>query len=189
MRVMKWIFGGLLLASLLAGAAAAQEDKEQPPQVRVQVVLREMDGDRIISRLPYTLYMKAEGFRNPAQLRTGLRVPILTMGQESRIQYQQVGTDIDFWADPLGGGRFNVRFHLSRSALFVPEGERQPIRMPGDLEIPSEAAPILSQFNSRLDLLLRDGQPLEAIVSSDPISGRTLRVDVTLTVVKEGGGN
>ena len=48
----------------------------------------------------------------------------------------------------------------------------------------AETQPVIQQFRSQLNLLIRDGQTLETTVSTDPISGRVTKVEVTLNVVK-----
>jgi hypothetical protein len=188
MKVLRALGVVMLGASLLAGAAAAQEE-EPAPQLRVQVVFRETEGEKVISRLPYTLHLRAEGPNQMARLRSGLRIPIVRMGQESRIQYHQVGTEIDFWAEPVGDGRFRARLVWERSSMLAPDASARRVASGAPAEGAGDAAPILGSFSGQQSLFLRDGQTLVVISSSDPVTGRVLHVDVTLTVVRDGGKN
>jgi len=43
---------------------------------------------------------------------------------------------------------------------------------------------MIRQFRGDMTLLLRDGQESEATVATDPLTGRVLKVDVVLTVLK-----
>jgi hypothetical protein len=44
--------------------------------------------------------------------------------------------------------------------------------------------PIFRTFSTGGTLILRDGQPSQLTTAADPITGETMRVDVTLTVLK-----
>ena len=44
--------------------------------------------------------------------------------------------------------------------------------------------PIIRQFKLYSDLLMRDGQTLQGGTATDPISGRVLKIDLTVNVVK-----
>jgi hypothetical protein len=44
--------------------------------------------------------------------------------------------------------------------------------------------PIFRTFNTGGTVFLRDGQTTQLTTAADPITGETMRVDVTLTVVK-----
>jgi hypothetical protein len=44
--------------------------------------------------------------------------------------------------------------------------------------------PIIRGFKSELDMKLREGQPVESTVATDPISGKVVKVEISFTVVK-----
>jgi hypothetical protein len=46
------------------------------------------------------------------------------------------------------------------------------------------AAPLFRRFDTNLELWLRDGQAVQAIASTDPVTGEVVKIDVTLDVVK-----
>jgi hypothetical protein len=43
---------------------------------------------------------------------------------------------------------------------------------------------IIQSFRSQVNLLLRDGQTMQATVASDPVTGHVLKLEVTLNVIK-----
>jgi hypothetical protein len=43
---------------------------------------------------------------------------------------------------------------------------------------------VFSGFRSSVQLLMRDGQTVQSMMATDPVSGRVLKIDVTLNVVK-----
>ncbi len=46
------------------------------------------------------------------------------------------------------------------------------------------AQPVIRTFRTSLKLLMRDGQTVQSTMATDPVSGRVLKVDITLSVVK-----
>ena len=44
--------------------------------------------------------------------------------------------------------------------------------------------PLFRTFNISLDPMLRDGQSIQAVASTDPVTGEVVKIDVTLNVVK-----
>jgi hypothetical protein len=149
--------------------------------LRVQVVLAEYEGEKKLSNLPYTLLVNArDGSQGPvARIRMGLRVPIAT--GNSQFQYQEVGTNLDSWASKEQDGRFNLHLSVERSSAYSPsEGQKQAF---GVNEI-SSGHPVIQQFRSEFDLLIRDGQTTQSTMATDPVSGRVTKAEVTVNVLK-----
>jgi hypothetical protein len=182
----------MLVALLLAPGLAAQEKPQDPAlespgaPLKVEIVFTETQGERKISSLPYQLHIlsgdaRGEVPRFAGKLRMGLRVPV-PVGKEGQFQYMDVGTNIDCSAQRMRDGRYKLNLSLQRSTTYAPEGQRPA----GSSEVPVATVmnPIIGQFSSEINLLLGDGQTMQSIISTDPVSGRTLRVDVTLKVVK-----
>ena len=181
---------GLIL--LLASAGRAQEkaspEKGKLTPLKVQVVFSEYDGERKVASLPYTLSVNAtEGMWEShaffAKLRVGVRVPITTtvQGGNTAVQYIDVGTNIDAGAGTLPDGRFLLDLGVRRSFIYSPEGEKKLG------EISSQVAsgnPIIRNFDAEFRLLLKDGETVQSTLAADPVSGRILKVEVTLTVVR-----
>jgi hypothetical protein len=138
--------------------------------LRVQVVFTEFDGDKKISSLPYTLSVNADERRaNPtAQVRSGVRIPIQV--DKDKVTYLDVGTNIDCSAVLQDDGRFKLQMAVERSAV--------------SSDSPSSSNPIVRTFRANMNPVLKDGQTIESIVSTDPLNGHVYRVSVTLNVVK-----
>lgn len=178
---MRFVRTGLLvLVVLLGGVKAAAQEKPSPPppqQLKVQFVFTESEGERKLSTLPYVLYVEVTTPRTKSSLRSGMKVPLQVSGQQ--FQYMDVGTNIDCLAEALDDGRYRLHVILDRSSAYGPEGKESPRE-----GMSLGPAPILVSFRADHALLLRDGQTLESVLVTDPISGRVLRVQVTLNVVK-----
>jgi hypothetical protein len=190
MRVLAVFFAGTLM---LAHTGWAQEKAKRVDELKpltplkVQVVFSEIDGDRKISSLPYTLFVIADdpGPRVQTILRMGLRVPVTVTTKDSpaAIQYLDVGTNIDCSAGSVEDARFKVDLSVERSSLYSTSPEKKSLDWsPGDPSLSTQ--PIIRQFRASLKLLMRDGQTVQSTVATDPVIGRVLKVDVTLSVVK-----
>ena len=192
MKKMKTVAATLALLFALAPAVRGDENpkpREARTPLVVQVMFTEYEGEKKISSLPYTLNVsasKVSGRPNDSErvsLRMGLRVPIMVGGKASEgsvpsFQYQDVGTDIDCTAYPVEGGAFNLKLGIRRSSLY-----QAGVKENGVPAIAQQ--PIFSTFTSDLSLDIRDGQTIQSTVSTDPVSGHVLKVDVTLHVAKQ----
>lgn len=190
------LFRALLAITLLLAVSSARAQEKAPPPpppppqtslnvpVKVQVVFTEFEGEKKISSLPYVLHTISEpGNPGPSSLRMGIRVPITTMGKESQVQYQNVGTDVDCWVTSFADGTFRLRLSLRRSSVYAPGQDGKQVEWkPGEPFM--TGTPLLREFSGNVSLSMRDGQVSQATVATDPVSARTLKVDVTLNVVK-----
>ncbi len=198
---MKKVFLVLTLSALVGfapGVSAQEKSKadetEKTPQrkkeitpLRVQVVFSEFDGEKKLSSLPYTIPINADELGGPAILRMGLRVPVATgsasgSGAPPQIQYIDMGTNLDGRAEKAEDGRFILHLGMERSSAYSPGSPEKPVSV-GGKEITS-LQPVIQQFRANLNLLIRDGQTMQSTVSTDPVTGHVLKVDVTLNVVK-----
>lgn len=152
--------------------------------LRVQVVFTEFDGDKKISSLPYTLLVNADERAAAAAVRMGVRVPIeVSTGSGAReIHYQDVGTNLDAFAERADDGRYLLRINVEKSSIYSPGAAQKPATAGGN-EI-STGQPIIQQFRSQINLFIRDGQTTQSTVATDPITGHVLKVDVSLNVFK-----
>ena len=152
--------------------------------LRVQVVFSEYDGDKKVSSLPYTILVNADDKGPQSAVRMGLRVPIEVSGGpgNKQIQYQDVGTNLDGRADRTDDGRFLLKLNVEKSSVYSP-GESQKASPVAGNEL-SSGQPIVQQFRTQVNLLIRDGQTIQSTVATDPVTGHVLRVDVTVTVIK-----
>jgi hypothetical protein len=153
--------------------------------VKVQVLFTEYDGDKKISSMPYTFTALADervsNSYGPSatSLRTGVRIPIEVDGKDQKTTYIDVGSNIDCGVRPDNDGRFHVYLNFDRSTLYPnksAEGER--------LVSEPNGQPLIRQFRTSENLILKDGQTSDNILSTDPLNGHVIRVSVTINVIK-----
>jgi hypothetical protein len=188
----------LVVLTVAGGAALAQEPKPapapepvtpRPPSrptlavpLEVQVVISRYQGEKKVSSLPYTLAVNANA-GDGTQLNIGGDVPIpMTTftpagdGKPSPLvsfQYKNIGTSINCRATSIDDGRFDLRVEIDESSVYTS----------GDGSKTGES-PSFRSFRSRNTLLLRDGQTRQYTAATDRVSGETIRIEVTLRVVK-----
>jgi hypothetical protein len=205
MRVSDWLGACAALLLFVAPAAKAQDkpaaETPAPEAIvpaKLQVVLTEYDGTKKISSMPYSIPIVLKVSALTSSLRLGVRVPVNTTASktgENSLQYVDVGTNIDVsdidyrlnhvLATP---GRFTIELRIDRSSLYVPSRDKDGHIDGGKDwtagEPPPGNEPMIRQFRGNVTLLLRDGQEAEATVATDPLTGRVLKVEATLTVLK-----
>jgi Bacterial type II and III secretion system protein len=165
--------------------AKSTEAQAEGPQVKVQIVFAEYEGDKKVKSLPYTMLIQAN---RTGKLRIGSRVPVATGGDKGGMQFQyiDVGTNLDCSATPAQDGRYQLRLSLERSWV---EGN-VPVAMEKSATASAEhndslfRQPIIHQFRFDNAIFLRDGQTLETNFATDPASGKVIKVEVTLNVLK-----
>lgn len=166
-----------------------QAETKKITPLKVEVIVTELDGAKKVSNMPYNFYVNADdsGGRATSQIRVGLRVPIVTgtsVGDHpAQMQYMDIGTNIDCAATSAGEGRFKLVLSIDRSYLSAAD-EKKPTALAGDGLSVSSVNPIIQHFSSSYDLLIRDGQTIEATSTTDPISGRVLQITVMANAVK-----
>jgi len=197
MKAIRYGFGALFVVLCLVIAAhpmrsqerSAAEGKRITP-LKVNVVVTELDGAKKLSNLPYSFYVNADdsGNRSTSQVRVGLRVPVVTgavePGRPSQYQYMDIGTNIDCSASSSVDGFYKLVLSVDRSYLSTADERRPPASIAGDGLNLSNANPIVQHFSSSYDLLIRDGQTIEATSTTDPVTGRVLDISVTASSVK-----
>jgi hypothetical protein len=160
----------------------AEERAKPAIPVKVQIVFAEYDGEKKISSMPYTFMAVTDermGGYYSTSLRTGVRVPIEIDGKDQKTTYMDVGSNIDCGVRSEEDGRFRVYLVFDRSALYPnksPDGER--------LVAEPNGQPLVRQFRTQENLILKDGQTSENILSTDPLNGHTMRVSVTINALK-----
>jgi len=159
------------------------DDKAKPSvPIKVQIVFTEFDGDKKISSMPYSFMVIADermGGNYSTSLRTGVRVPVEVGSKDQQTIYMDIGSNIDCGIRSEEDGRFRLMLTVDRSALYPnksAEGERMVANPNGQ--------PVIRQFRTSENLVLKDGQTSENIMSTDPLNGHTLRVSVTINVLK-----
>lgn len=155
-----------------AAAAAAQT----ATPLKLQVVIARYQGEKKISSLPYALSVNANGH---ASLRMGARIsvamaPIKDGPQTST--YQDVGTNIDCDASVLDDGRFRIQIAVDDSSVYPDDAAKSGGASTGN--------PSFRTFRASDSMVLRDGQTAQFTTATDKVTGETVKVDVTLTVLK-----
>jgi len=173
--------------------------------LQVQIVISRYQGEKKIGTLPYILAVNAYSVPpfppRPAQLKMASGVPIMSPPTATekptndtaagaattsrppdasgavRFNYQNIGTQIDCSAIPVGDGRFELNISIEDSSIYVDDQVVKGVSKGKD-------PPILRSFRSRNDLILRDGQSIQFTAATDRISGEVIRIDVTLNVLK-----
>jgi hypothetical protein len=193
----------LVFTFALASTALVRTQEKPAPTaakaatpIKIQVMISRYQGEKKISSLPYSLSvtgggaeapMTGAGFIGRANLRMGAKVPIaattytpIAAGGANvnplvSYQYQDVGTNIDCQIWSVEDGRFRVEITIEDSSVYPDEKE-----IPGAVK----GNPSLRSFRASDSMLLKDGATAQFTTATDKVSGETVRVDVTLTVVK-----
>jgi hypothetical protein len=183
---------GMLSPIVLAQDKPKSDDKAkaevQSASIKLQIVFAEFDGDKKVKSLPYVLFMNAPIASDIKagwdKMRIGSRIPVYT--GNNQMQYLDIGTNIDARSAYNDDGHLLLQLDLERSWV------------EGDVSVPitkTDAAssdtasghfrePIIRAFRSELYVKLREGQPIESTVATDPISGKVVKVEISFTVVK-----
>lgn len=179
--------------------AAPQPSRARAPMVPldVQVVISRSQGEKPISRLPYSLAVTANA-PSESQLNMGADVPVPNTtftpaapppaaGSQAggsapqpprpvqSVSYRSVGTLISCRASGGEDGRYELTISVDDTSVFTSNDASPPV---------ADAMPVFRNFKSRNTLLLRDGQTREYTAAADRVSGEIVRVEVTLRVVK-----
>jgi hypothetical protein len=138
---------------------------------KVDFLLTRFQGEKKLASLPYTMLIATGG--RSATLRSGSQVPIPS-GKDGGISYQSVGVNISIQnISAVGDGRFNLFLSFDDSSV-----AEQNSQGTGSL------APVIRSNAFSSNVLVREGQPLQFSVSTDKVSGETLKAELTLTVLK-----
>ena len=164
-------------------AKIAEAGKNVVP-LKVTVIFNEYDGDKKLSSLPYALFLKAdESSHFVGRVRMGVRVPIWTGAKDSAIQYNDVGSNLDCYAQAADDGKYVLDLSLERSSIYLSSGGKDEYPAASKIDEQSRQ-PLLRTFRANLALMLRDGQTTQNTIATDPLNGHIVRVEVTLNVVK-----
>ena len=172
-----------------AQGAPARAPRAPLVPLEVQVMISRYKGEKRISSVPYVLAVNTNGF--PSQLNVGADVPIpspafapVASGDSKTpapapirsYNYRNIGTNIACQAVTADEGRFELTVNVDESSVYTKDDA------PGAAGLGE--VPVFRSFKSRNMLLLRDGQSRQYTAATDRVSGETIRIDVTLKVVK-----
>ena len=182
----------VLVSMLVSAAAARAQEPDGAPgpgvavPLSVEVTISRYRGDELVSSRPYVLAMTAYEHPGPAaSLSLGGNVPLLTpmrgpagAGEPPRtVTYQTTRVAIDCRARHVGEGRYETTVMIDETSV---GGENQPSA--DSFRAPD--TPFVREFASDNTLVLRDGESRQYLAAADLVSGETIRVDVTLTVLE-----
>ena len=159
--------------------------------LNIQVNISRYDGDVMVSSLPYMLSVTAAERPRESRLNIGDDIPVVSIAPMvdadgkplpgmptggGPFEYGAIGVIIECIVTRVAEDRYEVRINFEESSVY---GEEQP---PGQDFRPT-GIPVLRSFQSSNSLLLRDGQTTQYTAATDRLTGETVRLDVTLTVL------
>lgn len=190
------LLGSMLLAAAFSSVVGAQQSQPaKAPQVplKVEIVLSRWQADKKIASLPFTLWpvAGASGGRY-VSLRVGVDVPVgsstvtrataapnqtsSTSTTSATMEYRNIGTSLDCTAGIVDGG-FSIDLRVSDSSIFTDQNA------PAGTVRFNDRAPFRT-FSLTHTMTVRDGQTAQFASATDKLTGETLKVDVTVNVVK-----
>jgi hypothetical protein len=186
----RWILAGLFAAAAVTTASAQEKPTapEKPgsptPQLssfrrqplKVNFLIARYQGEKRLSSMPYTLGVLPDAGRT--SMRLGIAVPLATGAgaPPTAYSYKDVGTNIDCSASDQGNGQYQMVVTISDSSIHGDSGERDG-KFVRDV-------PVFRNFNATFTMILRDGQTMQYVSVTDPVSGEVTRIDVTLNFAK-----
>jgi hypothetical protein len=156
--------------------------------LRVQLVISRFQGDKKQASLPYTFLVGARpstaGRSSSVRMRMGVDTPVPNVtydesGQPKSVgvQYRNVGTNLDCWATDFGDGSYQLNLSVENSSVLT---SGPAVAAKAELG----GAPLFRRFDTFIDPILHDGQTIQTVASTDPVTGEVVKIDVTLNVVK-----
>jgi hypothetical protein len=185
--ISKKILPVLGMAALLAfsgsigaqGSAAPSTSEAIGAVLRIQLVISRYAGEKKIASIPYVFVVTSDaaGPAGAARIRMGVDTPIQiaipgVSGQT--VDYKSIGTNIDCnGVRELSGGRYAFTVSIQNTAA-VSDSSAEV----------KDSAPLFRRFDATFTPVLRDGQSMQTVASSDPVTGEVVKVDVTMNVVR-----
>jgi type II secretory pathway component GspD/PulD (secretin) len=96
----------------------------------------------------------------------------------TRVDYRQIGTNIDCIGTIIDETRFGLSINIEDSSVSPPS----PSAGAAARTTPDSAS--FRHFSASENVILKDGQTSEFTVATDKFTGEVIKADVTLTVVK-----
>jgi hypothetical protein len=181
--------------ALTSTAIAGTQEKDKPPApapkplatttpLKVQVVISRSQGEKKISSMPYSLTMNSG---NRSNLRMGSQVPVTVLPagpaqsadgkatpQVAPYQYKDIGTNIDCSSTALDDGRFLMSITVDDTSVYPDEQASGAVK----------GNPSFRSFRASNSMVLKNGETGQFTMATDKVTGETVKVDVTLTVMK-----
>jgi hypothetical protein len=143
--------------------------------LRLNLVITRFQGEKKIASLPYAFVVTAGGDWTRMRMGVDTPIPITPPSPDGKgpvsFQYKNVGTKIDCRATERGQA-YQVYLAVENSSALTGPGASV------------EGAPLFRSFETKMDLFLHDGQTVQTVASTDPVTGEVVKIDVTMNVVK-----
>jgi hypothetical protein len=170
---------------------AAERPGPRGTNLRVQLVISRYQGDKKLSSLPYTFVATTGGARVRMRMGVDTPVPFTSTASTSdaakpsvSIQYRTVGTNIDCGAVARGDGIYQLNLGVENSSALPFEKGPSSGGHPPVVDANPMGSPLFRRFDINLEPWLRDGQSLQTIASTDPVTGEIVKIDVTVNVIR-----
>jgi hypothetical protein len=180
-KIVTFIGAMVLIAAFTGSPVALAQESSRLVPLKVQLVVSRYTADKKISSLPYTLWVTAND-KKMTSVRMGVQVPVpATIYTKDgatptpSFNYQNVGTNIDCGAASQADGLFSLELKVNDSSVsFDSKDPGQTVK----------GIPAFRSFTSNFSILVKDGQTAQYASATDPVSGETLKIDVTVSVLK-----
>jgi hypothetical protein len=171
-------FSSHVTAQSVSSASSPPAAEAARPTLRIQLVIGRFEGEKKVGSLPYT-FVVTPNAPNALHIRFGVEAPVPSpnfaadAGKPGVVEYRSLGTNIDCSnVKDLTGGRYQLDINLQNSAALPGEN-------PG-----KDARPLFRRFDASFTAVLKDGQTMQTIASTNPVTGEVIKIDVTLNVVR-----
>jgi hypothetical protein len=171
---------------LMAGVVFAQKEDaksgSQPKYYRLDFVVKEVEDGKVINGRSYSIIMQS-GERSNAQIRTGNRVPVTMAGADSKVQYFDVGVNIDCRpAAPASMERTDF-IQLESEGRLALTISAEVSSIAGSQEAAPASPPIVRQNTWSANVVIPIKKPTMVFSSDDATSKRKMQLEVTATPI------
>jgi hypothetical protein len=188
-KVFLWMIAALMFASFVAADENESVDaspntpswlQKASKSAHVEIVFETRAGERKVSRVPYSFEMITDSPQG-AVFRVGTEVPIAVSkqvkeGERTDWQYRNVGTNVRCSVRTLGNGRYLLTVNFEQSSIHAAESKDSGVHAPG--------VPLFNTWSLMSDLVVHDGQTVHSALGSDPNTGETATLDITMKLMK-----
>jgi hypothetical protein len=184
--------GALMLAAAQEKPAAPQPSASaltRPVPLKVQLTISRYMGEKKLSSIPYVLGVLSNSQKT--SIRMGIQVPVtqtvfaaksaggVADVPQSSYTYRDLGTNIDCQAQPAGDGFYSLTITTEDSSIHL-----DPSADSAETKSIRRDIPAFRSFRASFATILRDGQSMQYVSATDPLSGESMRIDVMLTLAK-----
>lgn len=183
-----------ILAALLLGTFVTADEQgpsegtmspNTPPWLKgstplhVHLIFAARTGEKVSSRVPYDFDVITDSPQG-VDFRVGTEVPIAVTkhkeDERAEWQYRNVGAHIHCTAQTLGNGRYFLSLNFEQSSIHVSD--------PKDAGVQAQGVPAFDTWSLISGVTMRDGQSLQSALVSNPNTGETAALDITMKVTK-----